>query len=264
MLAAKTSSPPVVLLVDDVPEFRLVATLLGRRHGYECLTCEDVPSAWAVMQERHPDLLLLDQNLPGEHGLELLRRMRADTALTGIPVALFVQMDLHQDIVKGLQAGATFAVAKDLISQPVLWLQRLREILAYPDGRFVRRSVSFTKSRDLPVFPTDFLTVLKQAIRQGPLRQLGLPVLQLLLQRAVSELDLSGTIPPEGMVHWLVGDNLHPGNVDVESTTIKHPNLLAASLFDQVWCLLGTEGTNSFRTALLALLPALSENQAVE
>ena len=83
-----------LLLVDDDPELGLIVGVLARKAG-QALSCRpDVESAWAALAESRPELVLLDLELPGASGLDLLRRARADAGLSGLRVALFCQSGL--------------------------------------------------------------------------------------------------------------------------------------------------------------------------
>ena len=80
-------SPARLLLVDDDPELGLIVGVLARKAG-QALSCRpDVESAWAALAESRPDLVLLDLELPGASGLDLLRRVRGDAGLSGLPGA---------------------------------------------------------------------------------------------------------------------------------------------------------------------------------
>ncbi|MFN7293242.1 MAG: response regulator transcription factor, partial [Lysobacteraceae bacterium] len=71
------------------------------------------------------DLLLLDWNLPGVSGLELLRELRQ--ASSGLPVIFLTGNDSEQDIVTGLQAGADDYIVKP--ARPAELVARIRSAL---------------------------------------------------------------------------------------------------------------------------------------
>lgn len=70
-----SSSPPVLLLVDD--ETRILSALRRtlRREGYEILTAESVAEALRILESRKVDLILTDQKMPGMSGLEFLAQV---------------------------------------------------------------------------------------------------------------------------------------------------------------------------------------------
>src|SRR5437763_16887856 len=122
-------SRPLVLVVDDVSEIVFIVQRYGRQAGHEVAGCGDAESAWEYLQQTRPDLLLLDIKLTGMSGLELCRRLRAAPAQAGLPIALFTHWDRPAEIAAGLEAGADFAISKELPSQREAWLARLGEML---------------------------------------------------------------------------------------------------------------------------------------
>ena len=85
------------VLVEDDPSFRgLVETILTER-GYHCVTSADGIDAWPLIRVHRPHLLILDLNLPGIGGLELLMRLRGhpDTAATPVLVCSGAVADLR-------------------------------------------------------------------------------------------------------------------------------------------------------------------------
>jgi len=98
-------TPPRILVVDDNPaNVDILQTRLAV-HGYEILTASDGEEALAVAREKQPDLILLDVMMPRMDGLEVCRRLKADTALPFIPIILVTAKADTRDIVAGLEAG---------------------------------------------------------------------------------------------------------------------------------------------------------------
>ena len=64
------------------------------------------------MQERKPDLLLLDVMLPGEDGLSVLKRLRSNSDTKELPVILVTAKDSEIDTVRGLDLGADDYITK--------------------------------------------------------------------------------------------------------------------------------------------------------
>jgi CheY-like chemotaxis protein len=82
------SDKPLILVVDDNATIRnLVATILAA-HDMEVVAAGDGDEALAYLEERRPDLMLLDLAMPRLDGLEVLRRVRGHPALCGMRIVM--------------------------------------------------------------------------------------------------------------------------------------------------------------------------------
>jgi class 3 adenylate cyclase len=100
------SSPARILVVDDVPDnVEIVRTRLESQ-GYEVLTAADGEAALEVARSALPDLLLLDIMMPKLDGIEVTKRLKADTSLAFIPIVLLTAKAGASDIIEGLDSGA--------------------------------------------------------------------------------------------------------------------------------------------------------------
>ncbi len=117
---------PNILLVDDDPGIRdLVSDFLGR-HGYVVTTAEDGAAMdRAIAQAEHPfDLIVLDLMMPGEHGLEIARRI---TGPGGPAIIMLSAMGDDSDRIVGLEVGADDYLSKPC--NPRELLARIRAVL---------------------------------------------------------------------------------------------------------------------------------------
>jgi DNA-binding response OmpR family regulator len=103
------SGPTRVLVVDDEPTVREVVVGYLRRDGHEVDEAADGATALELLEERAPDLVVLDLMLPGVNGLDILRRIRAHGDL---PVILLTARSEEPDRVAGLELGADDYVVK--------------------------------------------------------------------------------------------------------------------------------------------------------
>ena len=117
---------PTILVVDDDPGIRdLVSEFLGR-HGYSVTTAEDgVSMDRAIADAAAPfDLVVLDLMMPGEHGLEIARRL----SLPGGPGLIMLSaMGEDSDRIVGLEVGADDYLPKPC--NPRELLARIRAVL---------------------------------------------------------------------------------------------------------------------------------------
>ena len=67
---------PTVLVVEDEPAILAMTRLILEREGYEVLTAEDGPSGLALFQSNVVDAVVLDVNIPGLNGWDVLAELR--------------------------------------------------------------------------------------------------------------------------------------------------------------------------------------------
>lgn len=103
-----------VLVVDDMlPNVKLLEAKLSREY-YEVISSLDGYDALEKAKKFSPDIILLDIMMPGMDGFETCRRLRADPALTHIPIIMVTALSEKEDRIKGLEVGAD-----DFLTKPV-------------------------------------------------------------------------------------------------------------------------------------------------
>jgi two-component system phosphate regulon response regulator PhoB len=119
---------PRVLLVDDEPDFlRLIQDVL-KEEGFLVFTARDGLQALKAARDSHPEVILLDWNLPGQDGLSVCKALKADPATRDIPVLMLTVRDRETDMVVGLEMGADDYVVKSALRPRVL-VARVRAAL---------------------------------------------------------------------------------------------------------------------------------------
>lgn len=101
---------PVILVVDDDAPILLLMRNLLREFGFDPVTAASGAQAIDEARRRTPDLVLLDRNMPGMSGEEVLRTLRADGALSTVPVLMLTGEPMEPDEIR--RVGATGAVLK--------------------------------------------------------------------------------------------------------------------------------------------------------
>ena len=119
--------PAHILVVDDDPDTLKLVCLILEDHGFLVGPAGNGEQALAVLQEDAPDLVLLDQWMPGMDGLELARRIRAVPGLKQLPIVLFSARD-ELDSQDGAGAGITATLSK--LTRPAELVAILRSLLA--------------------------------------------------------------------------------------------------------------------------------------
>ncbi len=113
-----------VLLVDDEPALVDVLERYLRDDGFTVVRAGDGPAALDLFARHVPDLVLLDINLPGFPGTEVLRKIRA---IRDVPIIMLTGRADEIDRVVGLELGADDYVAKPFSPREVV--ARVKSVL---------------------------------------------------------------------------------------------------------------------------------------
>jgi DNA-binding response OmpR family regulator len=101
-----------VLIADDDRTFvELVSTRL-RAKGHQVLAAMDAIQAFANAVRNLPDAIILDLNMPGGTGIEALRKMKASTKTSGIPVIIASGLTDQKQVHAVLELGAEVYLPK--------------------------------------------------------------------------------------------------------------------------------------------------------
>ena len=96
----------MIWCVEDDPSIRELETYVLNTTGLEACGFEDGQVFWETLQEKQPDLVLLDVMLPGIDGVELLTRIKASERFRDIPVIMATAKGTEYDKVQSLDLGA--------------------------------------------------------------------------------------------------------------------------------------------------------------
>ncbi len=116
-----------ILVVEDQEDNRQILRDLFGSVGYEMIEANDGEAGVAAAKKEHPDLILMDIQLPILDGYEATRRIKADPELKSIPVIVVTSYALSGDEVKARAAGCDAYVTKPY--SPRLLLAKIREFL---------------------------------------------------------------------------------------------------------------------------------------
>lgn len=119
----------LIFMVDDEP----LAIEVTRFHLEEAgfthfLSTTDSPQAPALISKARPDVLLLDLNMPGMSGLEILERLEAEDLLKDVPTIVLTASNDAKTKLKALELGATEFLTKPV--DPTELVMRLRNTIA--------------------------------------------------------------------------------------------------------------------------------------
>ena len=117
-----------ILMVEDTEDNRQIVRDLVGAAGYELLEAGDGAEGLAMAGKHKPDLILMDIQLPVMDGYETTRRIKADPALSGIPIIAVTSDALSGDEAKTKAAGCDGYIAKPF--SPRQLLAKINEHLA--------------------------------------------------------------------------------------------------------------------------------------
>jgi len=150
-----------ILIVDDNQDnIDLIHDILDTL-GYDILTAVDGPSALELAREYHPDLIVLDVNMPGMSGFEVVEYLKRDDVMQSIPIIMLTALSDVENRVYAMTLGA-----EDYLTKPF----SPRELIA----RVQRRLQSKLQ--------TDDLKAMQQQIRNTFERFVAAPIVQQMLQ----------------------------------------------------------------------------------
>ena len=119
---------PLVLIADDDADILSLVRAVLERAGNEVISVGDGAQALASVTRRKPDLAVLDISMPEVDGLEVLRRLRADSATSALPVVLLSARAQEADVKLGFELGASAYVKKPF--SPRELADRVAELLS--------------------------------------------------------------------------------------------------------------------------------------
>jgi two-component system, OmpR family, phosphate regulon response regulator PhoB len=117
----------LVLVVEDEAAIAELISLNLRHAGYEVTLAATAEQAQAAVDGVLPDLVLLDWMLPGQSGLALARRWRAESRTRELPIIMLTARADEADKISGLDAGADDYLAKPFSTNELM--ARIRAVL---------------------------------------------------------------------------------------------------------------------------------------
>jgi two-component system response regulator MtrA len=152
-----------ILVVDDDTALAEMLGIVLRAEDFEPTFCTDGAAALEAFRAGPPDLVLLDLMLPGVDGIEVCRRIRAES---DVPIVMLTAKSDTGDVVRGLESGADDYIAKpfkpkELVArvrarlrrtdEPAQEVLRIADLTIDVDGHRVTRA-----GEAIPLTPLEF------------------------------------------------------------------------------------------------------------
>ena len=103
-----------VLLIEDNPTNSKLCRLTLVAAGHDVVVAADAETGLALARREHPDVVLMDIQLPGMNGLDATRAIRADPTLSSVPVIALTAHALESDRTQALAAGCVGYITKPI------------------------------------------------------------------------------------------------------------------------------------------------------
>ena len=111
---------PRVLIVEDEKAIAELISVNLRHNGFTPIWSEDGDTAQREIDSVLPDVILLDWMLPGQSGVSLAKKWRADPRIKSVPILMLTARGDESDKVMGLDAGADDYITKPFSTQELL------------------------------------------------------------------------------------------------------------------------------------------------
>lgn len=169
----------LIAIVDDEPDILELVSIHLIKANYKTIKFEQADSFFEFLNDRIPDLLILDLMLPDIDGIEVCKRLKADERTAGLPIIMLTAKGDEFDKVLGLELGADDYITKpfstrELVARVKAVLRRNRfvsqeNVIKVHDNMVVNlpRHTVYVDGKDVELTLTEF-NILKILIsRQG-------------------------------------------------------------------------------------------------
>ncbi|MBN1782091.1 response regulator [bacterium] len=106
----------IILLIEDSQSTRFMYRKILDNAGFFVIEAENGETGLQLIKQHHPDLVVLDLILPGIHGLEVLRRIRAEQSSRHTPVLVLTNVKDADQVQKTLSSGANHYAYKESVT----------------------------------------------------------------------------------------------------------------------------------------------------
>lgn len=107
-----------ILIVDDFATMRKVIRNLLKQSGYDNIVeADDGRAAMDILKSTKVDFIISDWNMPNMNGIELLKAVRADTELKGMPFLMVTAESLKDNVIEAVKSGVSNYIVKPFTAE---------------------------------------------------------------------------------------------------------------------------------------------------
>src|SRR5689334_3006759 len=116
-----------VLVVEDSATQAETIRVLLEQNGLSVICAIDGPSGLKAAQATYPDLVVMDVNMPGMDGFQVLQALKNDPSTSDIPIVMLTSSSTPEAAMTGLTSGAIDYIPKDVFAMSVL-IETIRQM----------------------------------------------------------------------------------------------------------------------------------------
>lgn len=116
-----------VLVVEDSTTQSETIRIFLEENGLNVICAMDGPSGLKVAQAVCPDLVVMDVNMPGMDGFQVLQALKSDPETANIPIVMLTSSSTPEAAMTGLTSGAVDYIPKDVFAMSVL-IETIRQM----------------------------------------------------------------------------------------------------------------------------------------
>ncbi len=110
-----------ILIVDDEPDIVDILTILLKKKGYEVSAAYSAKQCFEILENRRPDIILLDIMMPDMDGVEICNEIKSNSETKDIPVVMVTVKSAEEDIVRSFkEAKCDGYIVKPIIKAKIL------------------------------------------------------------------------------------------------------------------------------------------------
>lgn len=110
----------LLLVVDDEPDIVKILKTMLEGEGHEVMCGNDGLEVFGLLEQRTPDILIIDRMMPGMNGMEVIRRLKQAPKTSSIPIIMLTSMDKFDDVSEGYKQGADGYIAKPFTKTQII------------------------------------------------------------------------------------------------------------------------------------------------
>jgi DNA-binding response OmpR family regulator len=109
-----------IMIVDDNDDFVTVTRGILEGKGFSVISASNGQEVFNLLQEKKPDLIILDIVMPKMDGLEVLTRLRQTPETATVPVILLTAKGQYRDVLLGFKLGTDYYISKPFTSTQLI------------------------------------------------------------------------------------------------------------------------------------------------